>query len=98
MSTFTLSYEHPEKKVRIERVWTKGSETVRCVETETIYNYTTEQYEETLNRTRTYDIDEHGCLVGDGSYWLAEGTPWRQYAHNRHHTLLSLRFPHTDFE
>jgi hypothetical protein len=92
---FWLTFDHSEKKVSVVRKWELlGSHTVRQRDIEVMYNYSRECWEITQNFTRTYDIDDDGCLVSDDEYWSTEGKPWREYAISRHHKLLSLRFPY----
>jgi len=93
---FWLTFDHSEKKVSVVRKWEKlGSHTVRQRDIEVMYNYSRECWEVTQYFTRTYDIDDDGCLVSDDDeYWSNEGKPWREYAIARHHKLLSLRFPY----
>jgi hypothetical protein len=43
--------------------------------------------------TREYEIDESGCLVGDGSGWDGHGKQWGRWAKHRFEELCRVRFP-----
>jgi len=88
-------YVAENANARIVRIWEKiGPNTVRLVDTEIGYNFSNEQWETVQEFTRNYEITDSELLVGDGSNWLGDGMPWKEYAKQRHEKLLSCRFPY----
>lgn len=97
--TLELEYENEAETVRVDRLWRMLSEeTVREVSREKLYDYDTGGWNTTHEIVRDYDIDENGRLVGDGSNWSGEGVYWKEYARDRHVTLLRKRFPYDDVD
>jgi len=80
---------------RIVRIWEKvGQNTVRLIDHELMYNFSSKQWELCKDFTQTYEITNDGLLVGDGSNWSGDSMPWKEYAKERHNKLLSCRFPY----
>lgn len=93
--TLILRHVAENSNTRIVRIWeVLGTNTVRQIDHEIGYNFATEQWEVFQAHTQIYDIDDDGCLVGDGSNWSGDGKPWQEHAQERHKVLLGKRFPH----
>lgn len=93
--TLILRHTAENSNTRIVRIWEKlGTNTVRETSHEIGYNFSNEQWEIVLDYTFTYDIDDDGCLIGDGSNWSGDGKPWKEHARERHKVLLGKRFPY----
>lgn len=94
-----LSYENPQKTVRVEREWRIINETtVRVVEKEKVFDRSDDLWYQARSHVRKHDIDSDGLLIGDGSNWDGEGRHWKEHAQRRYRELLSLRFPYVEFE
>lgn len=96
-----FDYEPPNKKMHITRIWhASPSDEMGIVEwigIEKYYDHTDEKWKQANHFTCEYDIDENERLVGDGSNWSGEGQLWREYARERHRTLLEKRFQYIKF-
>lgn len=93
--TLILRHNAENSLTRIVRIWEKlGTNTVRETSHEIGFNFATQQWEIVMGHTFTYDIDDDGCLIGDGSNWNGDGKPWKEHAKQRHTELLECRFPY----
>jgi len=96
--TLELSYENDRGNARVTREYVNHGTYVREVETEEMYNYTTEQWETTCQFTRDYDLAEDGeTLEGDGSNWSGTNRNWKEWFQERHRERIKIRFPY-DFD
>jgi hypothetical protein len=90
-----LSYENNRGNARVTREYYNYGSHVQEVETEELFNYTTEEWETSRQYTRRYELADDGeTLLGDGSGWSGANKNWEEWFEQRHQERTELRFPY----
>lgn len=91
--TLELTYRNELGNSVTRRTYRRAGTSIHERDSEWMYNYQREQWEQTHEFTREYDLaEDEATLVGDGSGWDGAGRQWKEWFTERHFERLTIRY------